>query len=94
MIPDAGFLQEPPVDGFIRAAAEILISLTWPAGSAVCRNECSASAPIVEKSKSARLPVRCAISDTGGLISPGLQTKAMMGTWRWHSLIFHTQSGA
>jgi hypothetical protein len=68
-----------PTDGFIRAEAEILISLTWPAGSAAYNNECSASAPFVEKSKMARLPVRCAISDTGGLISPGLQTKAMVG---------------
>ena len=50
-----------PKDGSIKAAAEILISLTWPAGSAFRKKERSASTPIMEKSKMALLPVRCAI---------------------------------
>ena len=79
-ILDPCFLQDRPKDGSIKAEAEILISLTWPAGSAFRRKERSASTPIVEKSKMARLPVRCAIWDTGGMISSGRQTKAMMGT--------------
>jgi hypothetical protein len=56
---DPCFLQQPgPKDGSIKAGAEILISLTWPAGSAFRKKERSASTPIMEKSKMALLPVR------------------------------------
>ena len=42
----------------MKAEAEILISLTWPAGSAFRKKERNPSAPIMEKSKMALLPVR------------------------------------
>ena len=66
-------------DGSINVVAEILISLTCPAVSALRRKECNAFAPIIEKSNMALLPVRAAIWITDGMISSGLQTKAMMG---------------
>ena len=69
-----------PKDGSIKAEAEILISPAWPAGSAFRRKERSASTPIMDKSKIALLPVRCAIWVTGGIISSGRQTNAMIGT--------------
>ena len=66
-------------DGSIKVAAEILISLTCLAGLALRRKECNPFAPIFEKSNMALLPVRAAIWITDGMISSGLQTKAMMG---------------
>jgi hypothetical protein len=69
-----------PKDGSIKAGTEILISLTWPAGSVFRKKEHNPSTPIMEKSKTALLPVRWAIRITDGVISSGRQTKPMMET--------------
>lgn len=69
-----------PKDGSIKAGAEILISLTLPAGSAFRKKERSAATAIVEKSKMDLVPVRWAIRVTGGIISSGRQTNAIIGT--------------
>ena len=68
-----------PKDGSIKVETEILISRTWPAGSAFRKKGRSASTPSGETSKMARLPVRSAMWVTAGMISSGRQTKAIRG---------------
>jgi hypothetical protein len=51
------FFRNRSKDGSIKAGADILISLTWPDGSADRKEKPSPSALIAEKSKMARLPV-------------------------------------
>jgi hypothetical protein len=52
----------------------------WPAGSVFRKKERNSSIPIMEKSKTALLPVRSAIWITDGVISSGRQTKPMIET--------------
>jgi hypothetical protein len=66
-------------EGFIKAAAEILISRTGPVAAALLKATPSPATVDAEKSKIALLPVRAAIPVTGGIISSGRQTNAMIG---------------